>query len=185
MDEHAPSPDAHTTEVGHDEHKGGMPQLDFSTYVPQLAWLALSFLILYVVMAKIALPRIGSVLEARRAKITGDLDAAERLKKDADQALAAYEAALAQARDRAHAIAADMHKKLKDETDSLRARVEAELAQKTKDAEAKIQAAKDGALANLRSVAVEVTDLVASKLLGETADGNAVAQAVDAEIAGR
>ena len=185
MDEHethAPTGSGTGTEA---EHKGGMPQLDFSTYAPQLVWLALSFVLLFVLMKRLALPRIASVLETRRAKIAGDLDAAERMKKEADQALAAYEAALATARDKAHAIAAETNKTLKDETDKLRAEVEGRLAGKAKEAEAAIQRAKDGALANLRSVATEVTELVASKLLGRGVDASAIAQAVEAEIAAR
>ena len=97
-----------------------MPQLDFSSYPPQLIWLAIVFFALYMVLSRLALPSIGGVLEQRRDRIAADLDEAVRLKEESEKALAAYEAALAEAKAKAHAIAQETRDKLNGETERLR-----------------------------------------------------------------
>ena len=81
-----------------------MPQLDVALYPPQLIWLIISFVLLYLAMARVALPRISEVLEKRRDRIDGDLDKATSLKNEADKALAAYEQSMAAARTQAFAV---------------------------------------------------------------------------------
>ncbi len=76
-----------------------MPQLDLATFPPQLIWLAITFVALYLVMAYAGLPRLGGIIERRRARIEGDLDKAQRMKAEAEAVIAAYEKALAEARD--------------------------------------------------------------------------------------
>lgn len=171
------------TEVGHES--GGMPQLDFETFGPQLVWLAISFALLYVLMARVALPRIGTVLEERRDKIADDLDKAENLKQQADHALEGYEKALDQARNRAHSIAGDRRAKLQLETDKMRAGVDERLAAKTEAAEQRIAATKDAALGNLKDVAAEVAAEITAKLIGETLDAESIERAVEAAITRR
>lgn len=97
-------------EVAHEaaaagEKKQGLPQLNANDFAPQLFWLAITFALLYVIMSRVALPRIGSVLEERKDKIQRDLATAERLKGETEKALEAYEKALADARANAAAIA--------------------------------------------------------------------------------
>jgi len=167
------------------EGHGGLPQMCPDSVIPQLSWLAVSFLLLYVLMAKIALPRIGGVIEERRDKIADDLDKAQSFKKSADDALKAYETALAGARARAQAIAKETSDKLRAETDRLKADVDAKLAREASAAEARIGETKKAALANLSKVANEVAGVVVDRLLGETPDPAAIAQAVDAEQAGK
>jgi F-type H+-transporting ATPase subunit b len=167
------------------ETSGGLPQMCVDSFVPQLSWLALSFLLLYVVMARVILPRIGGVLEERRDKIADDLDKAQSLKKGADDALKAYEAALAQARGRAQAIAKETGDKLRAETDRLKAEVEAKLSRDATAAESRIHETKNAALANLNQLATDVAGVVVSHLLGTQADSAALARAVEAERAER
>src|SRR5689334_9879742 len=93
---------AHTEAPG---GHGGFPPFQKESFPSQLFWLAICFALLYVLMARVALPRIGSIIEARRSRIEGDLAEANRLKTSADDAMTAYEKSLAEARNRAHAIA--------------------------------------------------------------------------------
>ena len=79
-----------------------MPQLDLATFTPQLVWLGITFILLYLVMWRVALPRIGEVLEERQNRIQHDLDEAGRLKGEAEQALADFETSLSEARSKAH-----------------------------------------------------------------------------------
>ena len=75
-----------------------MPQLDLATFPPQLIWLAITFVLLYLVMAMAGLPRVGGIIAARRQRIEGDLDKAAQMKNEAEAVIAAYDKALAEAR---------------------------------------------------------------------------------------
>src|SRR6201999_274495 len=87
------------------EHGGGFPPFQKDTFASQLIWIAITFIVLYRLMARVALPRVGSILEHRRAHIDGDLAEAQRLKTASDEALATYEKSLADARNSAHTLA--------------------------------------------------------------------------------
>src|SRR5262245_6738091 len=86
-------------------HSGGFPPFEKDTFPSQLLWFALTFVALYLLMSRIALPRIGSIIEERRKRIEGDLAEAQRFKGESDAAIAAHEKALADARARAQMLA--------------------------------------------------------------------------------
>jgi F-type H+-transporting ATPase subunit b len=173
---------ATATETGVPAEHGTFPPFDFTTYAPQLFWLAITFVILFVMLERFVLPRVGAVLKARARKIAGDLDAAERMRKDAQAALAAYEAALAGARTRAVAMLAEARGALKSEIDKRRAEVDAELGRQIAAAEAEIAGAHARALKSVRAVALEVAGDIVAKVLNERAPPAALAHAVDAEL---
>jgi F-type H+-transporting ATPase subunit b len=156
-----------------------MPQFDPTYFAPQLVWLGITFLTLYLLMSKLILPRITGILSQREDRIDGNLQRAEALKDEAAQVLAAYQKAIADAR--AHAQAA-LAKAASDIAAATAAR-EAEFAKKMGDqtaaAEASIRAAKTQALADVRGIAGELAALMASKLIGTSVDANAVVHAVD------
>jgi len=156
-----------------------MPQLDFSTFPEQLFWLAVTFIVLYLLMSRIALPRVGRIIEARRHQIDGDLEKASAMKAESEAVLAAYERELANARhaaqavvkeadDRLQAVAAEREKALADK-----------LAAETAFAEKRIADAKAAALTDLKSVATDVARSVVGKLTGETVDDGRIAAAVN------
>jgi F-type H+-transporting ATPase subunit b len=151
----------------HEGKSGGLPQLNPADFAPQLIWLAITFVVLYFILARVALPRIGEVIEERHDRVQRDLDAAERFKKDTDAALAAYERALSEARSKASTLAKDMRDKLAAETDKERTSVEGQLAAKLADAETRIAATKTKALSSVNEIAAETASAVVSKLLGE------------------
>jgi F-type H+-transporting ATPase subunit b len=151
----------------HEEKSGGLPQLNPGDFSPQLVWLAFTFVVLYLILAYVALPRIGEVIEERRDRVQRDLDAAERFKSDTDAALAAYEQALSEARQKASSLAKDMREELGAETEKERAGVEGQLAAKLSEAETRIAATKNKALSSVDEIAAETASAVVSKLLGE------------------
>lgn len=159
-----------------------MPQLDFSTFSSQLIWLTLVFGVLYLIMRRVALPRIATVIEERRDRIADDLDQAAEFKRQTDEAIEAYETALAQARAKAHAIAQETRDRLHGETERHRRELEAKLNERIVEAEARIASTKQAALANVREVAVDVAGSIVGKLLGEDADRSAAERAVDSEL---
>mgnify|MGYP000291852994 CR=1 FL=1 len=161
-----------------------MPQLDLATYIPQIVWLTVVFLALYVLMARVALPRIAAVLEGRHDRIAGDLEKAAQSKDQTDAAIAAYEKALGEARAKAHTIAQATRDELAAQTEVRRVTIEAQLNEKIAKAEAAIKATKEAALSNVRAVAVDVAGSIVSQLLGEDADKTATERAVDAALKG-
>ena len=123
-----------------------MPQLNPLDWAPQLIWLVITFGILYLLMKRVALPKIGSVIEMRQGRIAGDLEAADKLRRETQEAIAAYEQALAEAKARAHGIAQEARNRLKDEVAAERAALERDLSAKSAEAEARIHQAKVSAL---------------------------------------
>lgn len=162
-----------------------MPQLDVSTYPSQLVWLAITFIALYVLMAWVGLPAVGTVLEQRRSKIGGDLDKAEQMKAEAEAVMAAYERALAEARAAAQETLRRTVETLNAEAaERQRETVEA-LKQETTAAEKRIADARGAALADLRTVAAEVARAAARKLTGIEVGAQDAGATVDAILRGR
>ncbi|MFM1813831.1 MAG: hypothetical protein RLZ98_526 [Pseudomonadota bacterium] len=156
----------------------GLPQLNPAVFAPQLIWLAISFAALFFIMSKIALPRIGQVIDERRRRIQRDLDEAERLKGETEKALAAYEEALAEARAKAHKIASETRDSLGREVEAKRQDVERQIADKLVDAERRIAETKAGALSQVNDIAVTTAQAVVSKLIGKEVSGDDVRQAI-------
>jgi len=156
-----------------------MPQLDFSTFAPQLVWLAITFAVLYFIIAKFALPRIGGTIEQRSDKIANDLDRAQSLKDDVDKAIASYEQALAEAKSKAHAIAQETREKLGAEIEAERQRVDALISDKVSEAEAAIAKAKTRAMGSVNKIAADLAGEIVADLTGVKASDVAVSKAVE------
>lgn len=168
------------TEAAAHSGGGGLPQLDAHTFAPQLFWLVLTFGALYFILSKVALPRIGEVLEERADRITRDLEAAQRLKDDTDKALTDYEKALADARGKASTIAKDTREQIASETEGKKASVEKTLAAKLQDAEQRIAATKTKALSAVNDIAADTAGAVVSKLIGQTVSADEIKKALNA-----
>ena len=162
-----------------------MPQLDFADFAPQLVWLVVTFVALYLLLSRLALPRISGVLEERRRRIAGDLERAEEMRRDAERTLDDYERSMAEARGRAQEVA----QAARAETAAAAARrldgLTAELAAKAGDAERDIAARRDEALANVRGVAAEAAAAALERLIGVGPDGAALDAAVEEALAER
>lgn len=168
---------AHTEAPG--GHGGGFPPFDASTYASQLVWLAIAFALLYALMSKFALPRIAAILEARQTLIAADLAEASRLKAEAEEAGAAYEKALADARNRAQAMAGEARDRLAAESDRDRKVLEQRLAARLAEADRTIAASRTAAMGHVRGIAVDVAASIVRRLSGVAAPERAVAEAVD------
>ncbi len=162
-----------------------MPQLDVTTFIPQLFWLAVSFFVLYLLMRLVALPRVGATIDLRRARLDEDLARAAETRAQAQAVQSAYEARLAEARaqaqdairqtaERAAAEAAERHRQLADA-----------LAEQIRGAERQIAAAKDQAFSEIRGLAIDVARSLADKLAGAQPDEPSLAAAVDRAMAER
>src|SRR5215471_597669 len=166
--EHAPK-----GEAGH-----GFPPFEKQTFPSQLVWLVLTFVVLYLLMSRIALPRIGSILEDRRRHIDNDLAEAQRLKDASDAAIAAHEKALAEARGRAQTLANETREKAAAAAESRRKEVDASLNARIAEAEKTIAGTRSAAMGNVRSIASEAAGAIVERLTGIAPAGEEVAEAV-------
>ncbi len=160
-----------------------MPQLELHDFAPQLVWLVITFFVLYMVMSRVALPRIATVIEQRRDRIASDLDQAEQLKQETDAAIAEYEQALAQARNNALGIAQETREALAGEVDAEKSVVEKQIAEKTAEAEKRILDAKTAALTHVNKVAGDVAQTIVQELIGGKLTKAEVNQAVSKALA--
>lgn len=169
------------TQNTHTEAPGGkpaFPPFEKETFASQLVWLVITFVALYVLMAKVALPRVGGIIAARRGRIADDLAAAQRLKEDTDAAIAAHEKKLADARVDAQAIASETRDKLMTEANKRRALLANKLSERLVEAEKTIAATKSAAMANVRSIAAEAASSIVERLIGAAPSEKAVNDAV-------
>jgi len=174
---------AHTEAEG-GQHSGNFPPFDSSTFASQLVSLVVFFVALYIIVSRIALPRVGAVIDARQNKIEGDLAEAQTLKDESEAALKAYEDDLAKARSKAQAIGAETREKLSTASEVERKSLEDRLAAKLADAEKTIAATRSTAMSNVRSIAADAASAIVQRLTGSSPDGKAVEAAVDASLKG-
>ena len=173
---------AHTAAEG--GHKAPFPPFQKDTFASQLVSLLVAFVALYLIVSRIALPRVGGVIDARQNAIEGDLNAAQKLKDESDAALKAYESELAAARSRAQAIGAETREKLNAASEAERKTLEQQLSVKLAEAEKTIAATRETAMSNVRGIAAEAASAIVQRLIGLAPDGKSVDSAVDASLKG-
>jgi F-type H+-transporting ATPase subunit b len=173
---------AHTEAEG--GHKAPFPPFQKDTFASQLVSLVIAFVALYLIVSRVALPRVGGLLDERQKAIEGDLTEAQKLKDASDAALKAYESELAAARSRAQAIGAETREKLNAAADAERKTLEERLAVKLAGAEKTIAATRETAMSNVRGIASEAAAAIVQRLAGLVPDGKSVESAVDASLKG-
>ena len=169
---------AHTEAPGA-PHKGPFPPFNRETFPSQLFWLAICFVLLYLITARLVQPRVAGILDSRRNRIAGDLAEASRFKAESEQAIAAYEKALADARTRAQTIASETRDRLQAEADRNRKSLEEQLNTRLAEAEKQIAATKSAAMTNVRGIALDTASAIVERLIGTAPPKPAVAAAVD------
>jgi F-type H+-transporting ATPase subunit b len=173
---------AHTEAEG--GHKAPFPPFQKDTFASQLVSLLIAFVALYLIVSKIALPRVGSLLDERQNKIEGDLAGAQTLRDESDTALKAYESELAAARSRAQAIGTETREKLNAASEAERKTLEERLSVKLAEAEKTIAATREAAMSNVRSIASDAAIAIVQRLTGIAPDRRSVNKAVDASLKG-
>jgi F-type H+-transporting ATPase subunit b len=163
-----------------------MPQLEqIATFPSQVFWLVTSFLVLFVIMWRIAVPKITDALEARQKRIDNNLERAAELKKEAEAAIETYEKSLAKARSDAENVIATANASLAKAISSREAELSDKLQAKIAESEASIATAMNAAAETLRGVAIEVTLEATERLVGETPSNENASAAVDRAIDAR
>jgi F-type H+-transporting ATPase subunit b len=168
--------------TAHTEAPAGHPKFppfESEHFPSQLVWLVISFVLLYVLMSRIALPRIGGIMAARSKVISDDLAAAEQFKEQSNAAQVAYEKELADARSRAQAIASAAREQHARETEDLHKRLEAQLHERLTAAEQSIAKSRGAAMGNVKAIAAETASAIVERLIGRRPREEEIAAALD------
>lgn len=158
--------------------QGGLPQLDPTWFPSQLFWLAATFVVMYLVVARTLLPKIQHVMESRESKRTGDLDAAAEMKSQAATAQAAYEASLKSARADAQKMVAEVTASIKQKSEAKNRELDASLTARIAASEKEITEATRKAMENLKPAAAEVSAMILETILQKKVDAKVVEAAV-------
>jgi len=163
--------------LAHDgaSHAGAFPPFQQENFAPQLVWLAVTFGLLYILMSRLALPRVGKIIGDREEKISSDLDASRELQTKAQAAAAANEETLRNKREEAQAIGREAQQKIAGQIAAQRVSAEKEAADRLRAAEEQIAAAKRQALSNLDQTATEAAAAILQKLTGARIDAASLA----------
>ena len=161
----------------------GMPQLEFSTFPNQIFWLVVTMVVLYLILSRVALPRIGSVLAERTGTIANDIAAAETYKQQAAEAEAAYHKALDDARAAAAQVVEEARAEIQKDLDIAIAKADAEIAARSAESEHRIGEIRESAMAAVTVVAKDATKEILTSF-GVKADARSVTSAVNARLKG-
>ncbi|MEZ5777829.1 MAG: F0F1 ATP synthase subunit B' [Paracoccaceae bacterium] len=170
-------------EGGHEATSGGMPQLAFEHFPNQIFWLLVALVVIYFILSRIALPRIGGIIADRQGTITNDIAAAEELKARAEEAEKAYNQALIDARTEADKIVAEARAEIQADLDKATARADAEITAKGAESAKRIDEIRAGAARNVAEVAKDAAAAIVA-MMGGKADAKAVGAAVTAKLKG-
>jgi len=162
-----------------------MPQLELEYFAPQIIWLVISFTVLWVLMAKLALPRIGLILEERQKRISDNLAMAENLKLDADAEIEAYETAISEGKEQARLIISEAIKSSASEAEKQTQELNMAISKMLKEAEERIESAKSLAIENIESSAVEITSDIIEHITDKEIQETEVKVAVETTINSR
>lgn len=173
---------AHTEADG--GHKAAFPPFESGTFASQLVSFAIAFGLLYVIVSRLALPRVGNILATRQQVIDNDLTEAARLKDASDNALKAYETELATARAKAQAMANEVREQLSAQQEQEKTVLEERLATKIAAAEKTIATMREQAMGNVRGIAAETAAAIVERLTGTNPNPSAVNAALDASLKG-
>ena len=166
------------TEVPGASHEAAFPPFDPNTFASTLIWLVLTFGALYLIMSRVALPRVHDILKNRSEKIHEDLRASFKMREEANQAAAAYDMTLAEAKSRSQELAQETRARVKQEQDTKRVSLEADLNGKLQAAETQIAEKKASAMASVGQIANEAAAAIVQHITGKPADPIAIAEAI-------
>lgn len=159
-------------------HSVGMPQLDPTSFASQLFWLTVSFILLYMMISRSALPRVHDVLEKRHQRLQFDLSQAEEMTREAEEARLAFEKKQTESRARSAEMIAAAQKESDQQLAAEQARLDAELAKKLSEAAKTLSGKRAQLRSGMLPVAEELTLAIVEKISGVKPSGDKVRQLV-------
>ncbi|HLK26063.1 MAG TPA: hypothetical protein VKT30_15520 [Caulobacteraceae bacterium] len=162
----SPTPITHAAAAPADAGSSGLPQFDTTQWPGQMAWILIIFVVMYVLFARVFVPRMANTIAMREDRIAGDIGDAQRMKARADAEAAAAQQEMADARAAAHRLAADARARAQQEAAASDAREQARLAETLAQADVRILTARDEAMAHVREIALQAASAMVERLTG-------------------
>ena len=159
-------------------HASGLPQFDLAQWPGQIVWALIIFFVLYILLARVFIPRIGGGIDDREDRIAGDIGDARKLRDEAEAQAAAAAQEMTAARNRAHKVASDAKEAAKAAATARQAEEDAKLAEILAAAEARIATARGEAMGHVRAIAADTAGAMIERLTGAPASGAEVERAL-------
>ena len=145
-----------------------MPQLDFSTFLPQIFWLFISLSFLYIVLSRYALPRVSDVIEERKDIIAQDIDSAKKFSSETELAIEELNMKLSEAKINSQSLMNDSLQEIKESNEEKKAILLKEINDDIVAAEAKILEKKEESLSEISSVSEDIAiEMLENLSIGE------------------
>ena len=145
-----------------------MPQLDFSTFLPQIFWLFISLSFLYIVLSRYALPRVSDVIEERKDIIAQDIDSAKKFSSETDLAIEELNMKLSEAKINSQSLMNDSLQEIKESNEEKKAILLKEINDDIVAVEAKILEKKEESLSEISSVSEDIAiEMLENLSIGE------------------
>jgi F-type H+-transporting ATPase subunit b len=160
-----------------DSGAGGLPQFDLAQWPGQMVWMLIIFGVLFILFARVFVPKVGGAIADREDRISGDFGAARKLKDEADALAAAAAAEMEQARAAAQKLAVDAKTAARADAAKREALEEAKIAETLAKSEAMLASAREAAMSHVRGIAEDAAGLIISKLTGAAASADEIKSA--------
>lgn len=172
--------DAHTTTATTEAPSGGFPPFKAETFPGQIFWLAITFALLFVVLWRVAVPRIGGTLADRKTRITSELERAETDRRAAEATSAAYETSMIEARTKARAMAEQTRERVIADVGREEATADAQAGEAVAKAEARLNQLRADAKVHIAQAAQDAATAIVARLTGDNVSPEDAAEAVRA-----
>ena len=129
-----------------------MPQLDFSTFLPQIFWLFISLSFLYIVLSRYALPRVSDVIEERKDIIAQDIDSAKEYSAESEKAIEELNLKLSEAKANSQNLINKSLQSIKEDNEIKKSSLIKEINNEILESESKIKEKKETALDEISSI---------------------------------
>ena len=157
----------------------GMPQLNPEFWISQIFWLVIVFGTLYVLLAKLILPKISYNLEARKSQIADNIEEAEKKREQSDQKIKDYEKIIIDAKIEAKNIYNKAREKILRDINSKKEKLEKEIDEEIKKAEKEILDLKVKSPVNINKIAIETSADLVKQIIGAEVNNSNISAIVE------
>ena len=157
----------------------GMPQLNPEFWAAQVFWLILIFIVLYLIVSKVFLPKITYSVENRKSKVVNDLHEAQKLKEQAEKKLEEYNQIIDETKKEAKKIIAESNKSLESDIKNKKQKLDEQIDQEIKTVEKEIKDLKKTSIESISKIASEISGEMIKLIIDSEVNKSSVSAIVD------